>query len=183
MKSLKTPSSWPRLANLHTIVFDFDGVFTDNKVYLDPSGTELVRCDRGDGLGIGLLHKARERQALRADMMILSTEENPVVLARARKLRLPCVHGEIDKLRFLENAFRDRFPQSGDSFSGLAYLGNDLNDLPAMRRAGFSCAPADAHPLIKEIASVVLESKGGEGFVREFVERLLGPELVKELTR
>lgn len=170
---MNRPQSWPLLADVHTIAFDFDGVFTNNKVFVDQNGVESVRCDRGDGLGIDLLRAARDRGDLKAEIFILSKEPNPVVLARARKLKLDCRHGVADKKQHLEQYFADQRPGDEAPFSGLVYLGNDLNDLSVMQVAGFSVAPTDAHPLIRRIATVTLEQPGGEGFVRAFVEHLL----------
>ena len=164
---------WPQLSTIHSIVFDFDGVFTDNKVYVDQNGIESVRCDRGDGLAIDFLRCAINNSQLKAELFILSKEPNPVVLARAKKMRLGCHHGVANKKKYIDDYFSQRFPQYEHPYSGFIYLGNDLNDLPLMEKAGFSVAPADAHPTIKKLASVVLEQSGGEGFVRAFVERLL----------
>ena len=156
------------------MAFDFDGVFTNNMVWVDEDGRETVRCDRGDGLAFDLVRAFRERGELNAEFFILSKETNPVVLARAQKLRLPCHHGIRDKLSFMTDYLESRFPSESEAFAGLVYLGNDLNDLPLMRRAGYTVAPADAHPRVRAVANVVLEQRGGEGFVRAFIERLLG---------
>lgn len=165
--------NWPSLEQIHTIVFDFDGVFTDNKVYVDASGNEWVRCDRGDGLGIDFLRKFQSKWHLKTQLFILSKEENPVVCARARKLKLDCKQGVDDKLNFLKNYLGEKYPNDSKPFEGLVYLGNDLNDLPVIQVAGFSVVPSDAHPKVQELASIVLEQKGGEGFVRGFVENLI----------
>lgn len=165
--------SFPTIAAVHTVVFDFDGVFTDNKVWIDQEGLESVRCDRGDGLAFDLVAAFRRRGWISAEFFILSKETNPVVLARARKLKLACHHGVEDKLRFMSEHFAGRFADPIDPFAGLVYLGNDLNDLPLMRRAGYGVAPADAHPLVCEAADLVLPQRGGDGFVRAFIERLL----------
>jgi 3-deoxy-D-manno-octulosonate 8-phosphate phosphatase (KDO 8-P phosphatase) len=164
--------SWPALAAIHTIAFDFDGVFTDNKVYVAQDGAELVRCDRADGLGMDLLRAAQARGTLSADVFVLTKERNPVTEARARKLRLACHAGCDDKLQFVTRRLED----ARRSFEGLLYVGNDINDLAVMERAGFSVAPADAHPRVRRIASAVLPQAGGNGFVRAFVERLLDVE-------
>lgn len=165
--------AWPALASIHTIVFDFDGVFTDNKVYLNQEGVESVRCDRGDGLGIDFLRNAHVHERIRADIFILSKEPNPVVLARARKLKLECKHGVARKKDFMDAYFAEQRPADPVPYAGLVFLGNDLNDLALMCAAGFSVAPADAHPVIRHHASVVLPQRGGEGFIRAFVEQLL----------
>lgn len=156
------------MADVRAIVFDFDGVFTDNKVYVDAHGNETVCCDRRDGLGIDLLRK-QFSQHQDVEIFILSTETNPVVLARAKKMKIHCYHGIRNKIAFL----REHFSHDPDIFSGLVYLGNDLNDLSVMEHAAYSIAPADAHPLVKANASQVLPELGGCGFVRAFVETLL----------
>lgn len=167
---------WPDIRRVHTIVFDFDGVFTDNCVYVTDDGHEAVRCDRADGLAIDFLRRYRSRHALALDFFIVSTERNPVVAARARKLRLDCHQDIGDKLAFLMKHLRECRPHDPKPFTGLVYLGNDLNDLPVLRQADFSIAPNDAHPRVKRAASAVLTQRGGEGFVRAAVERLLRVE-------
>ncbi len=159
------------MAAVHTIVFDFDGVFTDNKVYVSQSGEEAVRCDRADGLAIDLLRNYRDRQSPALQFFIVSTERNPVVEARARKLRLEFHQDVGDKLGFITAYLSKRIEP--DPFAGLVYLGNDLNDLAVLRRAGFSVVPADAHPRVQAIAHAVLPQAGGAGFVRAAVEKLL----------
>ena len=83
--------------NLHTIIFDFDGVFTNNKVLIDQEGRESVQCDRGDGLAIDLLRNFSKKNYWNIDFFILTTEKNKVVLSRAKKLKLQCYCG-INKL-------------------------------------------------------------------------------------
>ena len=163
----------PELASIHTVVFDFDGVFTDNKVWVAEDGKESVRCDRGDGLAFDLVRAFQRDGKISAEFFILSKETNPVVLSRAKKIRLTCHHGIRDKLFFMEEYLALRFPESSAPFEGLIYFGNDLNDLPIMRRAGYAVAPADAHHMVRAIAHFVLEQRGGEGCVRAFIEKLL----------
>ncbi len=164
---------WPSLPAIHTIAFDFDGVFTDNAVWVGRDGAELVRCDRRDGLGVDLLRAALARGMLQAEVFILSKERHPVVEARAHKLRLSCHSGCDDKFEFVRDHLARRRGDAADPFAGLVYLGNDLNDLSLMERAGFSVAPEDAHPRVRAVAAVVLPHRGGDGFVRAFVEQLL----------
>ena len=87
---------------------------------------------------------------------------------------------ESKKLTFMREYLATRFPSSPDSFAGLVYLGNDLNDLPLMRHTGYTVAPSDAQPKVQEIAHLVLEQRGGEGFVRAFIEHFLG---INQLTK
>ncbi len=170
--------AFPNLSDVHTVAFDFDGVFTDNKVWIDQDGRESVRCDRSDGLAFDFVRAYQHQGKLNAYFFLLSKEPNPVVLARAKKLKLDCHHGVQDKLSFMQEHLSARI-SGPDKFSGLIYLGNDLNDLPLMRLAGFSVAPSDAHPKVLEVADMVLEQRGGEGFVRSFIEALLK---INELT-
>lgn len=142
------------------VVFDFDGVFTDNKVYTAQDGTETVLCDRRDSLGLNMLKRHG------VEMFILTQETNPVVGARAQKMGLRIFSGCTSKRKFLEAHFAENQINASD----VIYMGNDLNDLGAMELAGYSVAPSDAHPKIKEIASLVLPEVGGNGAVRNLCE-------------
>ena len=166
-------STLPLPDAVHTIIMDFDGVFTDNKVYVDQNGMESVRCDRGDGLAFDLVRTVTRRGELDVAFFILSKEPNPVVMARAAKLGITCFQGVDNKLDYLNSMFAESRPSDKIPLSGVIYLGNDLNDLPTMRRVGFSVAPADAHPMVKDVASLVLAETGGNGFVRAFIEKFL----------
>ena len=161
------------LTKFHSIVFDFDGVFTDNFAYVDENGVESVRVSRADSYAINLLRKFCIRNGLTISILILSTETNKVVLARAKKLELECILGERDKLLALSRKFKIERPNDLDPFSGLIYFGNDLNDLPVLLRAGVSIAPSDAHQKVKESSTYVLDRRGGQDFVREGVELLI----------
>lgn len=159
----------PHWKSIHTIVFDFDGVFTDNKVWVDQDGRESVRCDRGDGLAFDMLRQFKERNNWKLTYFILSKEVNHVVQSRASKLKIPCIQGTKNKVEYIRTYLKKKKRQT----EGLLYVGNDLNDLFAMRLAGISVAPSDAHPIIKKQATIVLEKKGGEGFIRTLIEVLL----------
>ena len=161
------------LDDIHTLIFDFDGIFTDNKVFFDKNGNELVMCDRADGFAFNLLRKFLISENLNIDFFILSTEQNPVLISRAKKLNLPCFYGVKDKLEFIKNHFSDRYKSEEDISKGIVYFGNDLNDYEAMKFCRYSIAPENSHVLIKNISTYVLESKGGNGFLREFVEKLI----------
>ena len=165
---------WPDFSSVHTVIFDFDGVFTDNKVYVSGRGDETVRCDRADGLAIDILRRYRRKGQFNARVFILSKEKNAVVSARARKIGLECHYGVSDKVKFMKRYLARHHRNLKNPFANVIFLGNDLNDLPLMQAVGFSVAPSDAHARIRKAASIVLPQKGGEGFVRAFVERLLG---------
>jgi len=149
--------------NPDLIVYDFDGVMTDNRVLVFQDGTEAVFVNRADGWGISQLSKAGYQQ------IILSTEHNPVVSTRAKKLQIEAFQGSIDKGRDLVVYCKSR----NIDLKKVLYVGNDLNDLEAMNLAGFSIAPADAHPQIKIIARMVTKARGGEGVIKELSEWLL----------
>ena len=162
------------LEKFHTIVFDFDGVFTDNFAYVDENAIESVRVSRADGYALDLLRKFQKIKNLNIEMLILSTEKNKVVKARAAKMRLECISGESNKLLTLISKFERERPLDPNPFSGLIYFGNDLNDLPIVLQAGMSFAPRDAHMRVKLASTHILDSLGGNGFVREGLEFLIG---------
>lgn len=147
--------------NIKLVVYDFDGVMTDNRVLVREDGMEYVSCNRSDGLGIGIIRR------LGLEQVILSTEENPVVMARARKIRLEAVHGCRDKAAGLRQLVDAR----GIALEQVLYVGNDTNDLEAMKLVGIAVAPADSHPAILGIAHHITTAKGGGGVIRELADR------------
>jgi len=151
------------LKDITLVVYDFDGVMTDNRVLVREDGMEAVMCNRSDGWGVGIIRR------LGVEQVILSTEENPVVLARARKIRLEAVHGCSDK----ESGLRDLAQARGVPLEHILYVGNDTNDLGAMSIAGMSIAPADAHPDILAVADHITASRGGHGVVRELADHFI----------
>ena len=144
------------------LVLDFDGVLTDNRVWTDSQGNELVTCTRADGIGADLLRQAG------IPVAILSTETNPVVKARADKLKLPCIQGVRDK----GEALRTFMDQQGLRPGNVVYVGNDVNDLPAFAQAGCTVAVADAHPVLRQKADVILDVAGGCGVLRHLADLL-----------
>jgi len=150
-------------SQLDAIVFDFDGVLTDNRVWTDQDGREMVACSRADGLAFDVLRR------LPLKLFILSTEQNPVVSARAKKLKVAVFQGVGNKKEALQELARER----GFSLARTLYVGNDLNDMPAIEVCGFSACPADSHPRVIEAATFRLKQPGGNGAVRELVEHIL----------
>ena len=142
------------------IVFDFDGVLTDNRVFVDQNGNEQVCCHRGDGLAFDALQK------LKVKVYIISTETNPVVAARAGKLKVPVWQGVRDKLATLKVLAQEK----KIDLSRVLYVGNDLNDVHAMIACGQSACPSDSHKKVIEIATYHLKTPGGFGVVRELLE-------------
>ena len=163
----------PSWREIHTIIFDFDGIFTDNNVYLGEDGKEIVKCSRADGLGLDMLRKFIIKKKWNVRYFILSKEKNPVVLARAKKLKIDCIHGVDNKLFFIKEYIKDNKYKESEFKKGSIYLGNDLNDYEVMHYCGTSVAPKDSHKIIIKNANIVLNRKGGDGFVREFIEKLI----------
>lgn len=152
------------LNEIDAFILDFDGVLTNNQVHIDEKGKEWVSCSRSDGLAFDVLRK------LQKPAYILSTEINPVVMARARKLKTPAIQGIDDKLASINELSRDK----GYKLSRLFYVGNDLNDFWAMKHCGYSACPSDSHPEIKKLAIFPLSTNGGSGVMREILEDILG---------
>lgn len=158
--------------SLQCIIFDFDGVLTDNMVYVDQDGRESVRCSRGDGLALDALRKTGIM------LFILSTEKNPVIAARGAKINVPVHQGVGSK----PDALRTLAADQGFDLARTMYVGNDLNDYHAMLLCGFKACPRDSHPRIKDMADIVLETAGGSGVVREIVEDVLRLDMLALLT-
>lgn len=148
---------------LQLLVFDFDGVMSDNAVLVMQDGTEGVLCNRSDGLGLGML------KAAGVPALVLSKERNPVVSARCRKLDLECHQGVDDKAPALAALLSAR----GINPAHVAYVGNDLNDEACMRLVGLPIAVADAFEPALMAARYVTRAKGGLGAVREVIELTL----------
>lgn len=149
--------------SINWIIYDFDGVLTDNCVVVHQDGSEAVRCNRSDGLAIALL---RERGI---PQFILSTEANPVVRARAGKLRIPVLQNS-------ENKRKDLISLASSEnldVKELLFVGNDLNDIEAMLLAGFRACPSDAAREVLGLPDIIItKCKGGEGVVRELYSLL-----------
>tara|TARA_Y100000589_G_C27171579_1_gene636945 strand:- start:880 stop:1434 length:555 start_codon:yes stop_codon:yes gene_type:complete len=165
--------SFPDWRNFHTIIFDFDGIFTDNKVYLNEDGNESIMCDRSDGLAFDILRKFKDSNMWEVDYFILSKEKNKVVKKRAEKLKIKVFNDVSNKEKFIKNYLINKFGDYSESRNGVLYLGNDLNDLSAIKLCGYSIAPANSHYIIKEQASLNLSSFGGNGFIREVIEKII----------
>lgn len=148
------------LASVRLIVFDFDGVFTDNTVYVTQDGVESVRCWRSDGLGLSRL------QSVGVQAFIISTEANPVVTARAKKLKMPCKQGIEDKAATI----LETCGELGIASEQTMFVGNDINDIPAFKSVGVPVAVADAYPEVYPHVIYRTEKPGGFGAVREMCD-------------
>jgi len=148
------------LSSIQLIVFDFDGVFTDNTVWVTQDGVESVRCWRSDGLGLSRLAKLGVRA------FIISTEANPVVTARAQKLKLPCKQNIADKAAAILETCRELSVDAEQTM----FVGNDINDIPAFKVVGIPVAVADAYPEVYPHVLFRTEKPGGFGAVREICD-------------
>ncbi|MEV6106367.1 acylneuraminate cytidylyltransferase [Streptomyces sp. NPDC051940] len=162
-----TLAELPRRADIDAVVLDFDGTQTDDRVLIDADGREYVSVHRGDGLGIAALRRAELK------LLVLSTETNPVVAARARKLRIPVLHG-IDRK---DEALKAWCEEHGLDPERVLYVGNDVNDLPCFGLVGWPVAVASAHDVVRRAARAVTSTPGGDGAIREIASWILGPSL------
>ena len=157
----RAPRSFPDQVKL--LVLDFDGVLTDDRVWTDADGKEQVAAHRGDGMGISLIKKAG------VEVQVLSSETNPVVAARCRKLDVPLEQGLIDKGAALKKVMQERKLNAEQ----VVYVGNDVNDLDCLAIAGYAVVVADAHPQAIRAADLRLSRRGGHGAVREVCDLIL----------
>ncbi|MBW2989889.1 HAD hydrolase family protein [Candidatus Woesearchaeota archaeon] len=152
-----------KFRKIRMLVMDFDGVLTNNLVLVDSEGGESVFCSRADGFGIDMLKKSGK------ELLVLSKEENKVVEARCKKLKIPCIHGIEDK----EHIFMDEIKKKGIGMEEVCFIGNDLNDIGCIKLAGIGVAVQDAYPLVKKCADYITDEKGGCGAVREVADLIL----------
>jgi YrbI family 3-deoxy-D-manno-octulosonate 8-phosphate phosphatase len=159
------------LDDIDVFVFDFDGVLTNNMVYLDQNGKESVSCSRSDGLAFDALRK------LKKTAYILSTEKNTVVSARAQKLKISVLQDTKNKV----SGIQEIIEKENCKLENILYVGNDLNDYRVMKICGFTACPADSHKKIKQVSDIVLKTNGGCGIVRELLEDVLGLDFIEIL--
>jgi len=162
--SMRGHDALPR--EIKAVIFDFDGVFTDNTVIVNENGQESVICNRSDGHGISALKKKIP------SLLVLSTEKNPVVAMRCKKLGIPCIQGVDDKEAVLMDWLKNRNIDPED----IIFMGNDVNDTGCLELAGCSVVVADAHEDVKKIAAIILHNPGGHGAVRELCDMILSRE-------
>lgn len=165
-----TKKAYPKhnFKKIKLLVLDFDGVMTDNKVYIDESGREFVCCSRSDGLGIELLKKKDIK------VIVISREKNRVVKTRCEKLKIPYIQGVNDKVSILQQVIK----KHKISVSSVCYLGNDITDIGCVKSVGLGCAVLDSHPSLLKVAKFTTRKRGGNGAVREICELILGKPAV-----
>jgi N-acylneuraminate cytidylyltransferase len=151
------------LEKILLLVIDFDGVMTDNRVLVDQDGKEAVLCHRGDGWGIARLKESG------VEVIVLSTETNPVVAARCHKLGIDYVQGLDNKIAALKSIAEEHSLQPEQ----IAYMGNDVNDLDCMHWVGVPIAVADALLEVKAVSRLITTRPGGRGAVRELANWII----------
>ena len=144
-------------------------MLTNNCVYVNEEGTESVRCNRSDGIGFEALHKLKKL------VYIISTETNPVVSARAKKIKVKTIQGVRNKSEAVDILINKKKIDK----KRVLFIGNDINDYQVMKNCNYSACPSDSHPKIKSIATFVLDKKGGEGVVMDLLENVMGLDLTK----
>lgn len=152
----------PLPEKISLLVFDFDGVLTDNRVWVDENGHEFVAANRSDSLGL----KALQARGIKS--MVISTETNKVVSARCKKMGIPVMQGIEAKGIVLKKYLEENHinPQE------VVFMGNDLNDLPCFEEVGCAVAVADAQVQALQAADIILSRNGGHGAVRELCDIL-----------
>jgi YrbI family 3-deoxy-D-manno-octulosonate 8-phosphate phosphatase len=165
-------SKRPLPERVELIVFDFDGVMTDNRVWVDQDGREMVAANRSDSLGLSRLRQTG------VEAFVLSREINPVVAARCRKMDIPYLQGERDKANALQALLNERKIDP----AYVVYVGNDVNDLPCFPIVGCAVAVADAQEEVCEQADIVLKQRGGHGAVREICDLIYEKTLRRSST-
>jgi YrbI family 3-deoxy-D-manno-octulosonate 8-phosphate phosphatase len=176
LMSTRPQSNLPDLNHIRLLVLDFDGVLTDNRVMVTETGQEAVLAHRGDGWGIARLQEAG------VEVFVLSSEQNPVVAARCRKLGIAHIQDTDDKLAALQELARKK----GLAATEVAFVGSDVNDLECLQWVGIPIAVQDATDAVRSAATWITNLPGGFGAVREVCDLileqrgLLGRDLVEE---
>jgi YrbI family 3-deoxy-D-manno-octulosonate 8-phosphate phosphatase len=154
-----------KIRGIKLFAMDFDGVFTDNRVFIDEKGKEIVACDRSDSLGIKMLKERRPD----IKIIVISKETSNVVKARCDKLKIECKTGIDDKL----TTFKKIIDAGNAKPEEVAYIGNDVNDIECIQFAGIGVAVSDAAPQVLKVADYITHKKGGRGAIRELIDIIL----------
>ena len=149
--------------NIKLIVYDFDGVMTDNKVLILPNGDEAVFVNRSDGLAVQKINHFDVIQ------IIISSEKNPIVIKRSEKLNIQVFNGVENKLDALTRFLSEHINIKLDN---VAFVGNDINDLEIMKNVGLKISPFDAVEEILKLSDFTTPSKGGDGVIRDIYRKI-----------
>ena len=150
-------------SEIELLIYDCDGVLTDNRVSVDEFGHESVTFHRGDGLAISKI-----RDELKIRQIVISTETNPIVVKRCEKLGIPVINGVGDKA----NTVRNYCTKNVIDLNKVMFIGNDLNDACVMDIVGHTGCPADAEPEIRSKSGWVSKKNGGYGVIRDLYRSL-----------
>ncbi len=153
-----------RARNISLLILDVDGVLTDGRITYTSDGKEIKSFDAKDGHGIVLARDSKFKIAL------ISGRNSPVTEIRANELKIDLV---FQGIRDKKKALRQIMEDMNIGLEQVAYVGDDVIDIPVMEIVGLSVAVADAHPKVLQIANWVTERRGGRGAVREFVDLLM----------
>lgn len=157
----------PDFSKVRLLVMDFDGVHTDGRVFTDQDGKETVVCSRKDGMGLEMLRRKTDVRAC-----VISKEANPVVAARCKKLLLPC-YQKVDTGEGKVEILKRVMEEQGILPEETVYMGDDVVDILPMKAVGIGVAVYDAHPRVKEVASLISAERGGNGAIREVCEMII----------
>jgi YrbI family 3-deoxy-D-manno-octulosonate 8-phosphate phosphatase len=163
MSGLHSPQFIEAARHVRLLGIDFDGVMTDNAVYVFEDGREAVRCSRFEGFGLEKLKRAG------VEAIIVSTEKNPVVAARARKLKIDCLQDVGNKAQLMSGLLAER----SLAWKEAAFIGNDINDLETLQRVGLPVVVSDAHDELRELPAFRTRRVGGAGAVRELCDAIV----------
>lgn len=176
MKKNLTEELKSKFSQIKLICLDFDGVLTDNAVIHSRDGTESVIRSRADSQGVDLLFDAGlydksnyKSNSHKIDIIIMSREINPVVNSVAKKIKIKCTQSAYKKFE----AFQEEVKKRGLDYSQVLFIGNDLNDIECIKKAGIGVAVADSYPQVLEAADYITEHQGGKGAFREICELVL----------
>jgi N-acylneuraminate cytidylyltransferase len=158
----KKPRVFPKQVKL--LVLDFDGVLTDDRVWVDQNGKETIAASRSDGMGLEMLRRLTD-----IEVVVMSKETNPVVTARCNKLGIPVFQSINQK----EKALIDLIDKKKINSEEVVFIGNDLNDIDCFPIVGYAAVPNDAFVTARRNADLVLDHPGGFGAVREICEMLI----------
>ena len=155
--------TFSEIEKLKVIFFDFDGVFTDNKVLVSENGEESVFCFRGDGIGLSQLLK------MGYQLYVISSEINPLVKKRCEKLKINCLHAVENKGTLINSILKSKFLKKENA----AFIGNDINDISAFQSVSLTIGVSDRNPLIDDFISYLTHKSGGNGAVREVCDKII----------
>lgn len=150
-----------KLQKVTMIAMDVDGVLTDAGMYYTENGDELKKFNTRDGKGLEMLREHGIKTA------IITSENTKMVEARAKKLKIDYLYQDVANK---QEALRDLCLKAGVDIGDVLYIGDDINDLPAMQISGLSACPADAASSIKQVVNIQLNTPGGQGAVREICD-------------